>query len=85
MSLDDVQKILEERQSAYGSATEMFDHVAVLWEDILGIEVLPSQVASCMIMLKVARLIADTDDDSHDADSVLDIKGYAKLRLEELR
>lgn len=80
----EVHKVLNERRKAYGRAGESFGRIAVLWSDVLGYTVTPQQVASCMIMLKVARLLAPTSDSSHDEDSVLDIKGYATLRLEEL-
>lgn len=80
----EVQEVLDERRKAYGRADESFGRIAVLWSDVLGYTVTPQQVASCMIMLKVARLLAPASDGSHDEDSILDIKGYAKLRLEEL-
>lgn len=80
----DVVQVLNERRNAYGRADESFGRIAVLWSDVLGYTVTPHQVASCMIMLKVARLLASGRDGSHDEDSVLDIKGYATLRLEEL-
>lgn len=79
----EVHEVLNERQKAYGQADESFGRIAVLWGDVLGYTVTPQQVASCMIMLKVARLLTDGDG-SHDEDSVLDIKGYATLRLGEL-
>ena len=82
--MDKVEQVLDERQKAYGRADESFGRIAVLWSDVLGYTVTPQQVASCMIMLKVARLLAPNRDGSHDEDSVLDIKGYATLRLEEL-
>jgi hypothetical protein len=77
------ERLLQEREQAYGDAHESFQRIATLWGDVLGILVTPQQVASCMIMLKVARLLADGDG-SHDEDSVLDIKGYTTLRLGEL-
>ena len=80
----DVVQVLNERRNAYGRADESFGRIAVLWSDVLGYTVTPHQVASCMIMLKVARLLGPGRDGSHDEDSVLDIKGYATLRLEEL-
>lgn len=80
----EVHEVLNERRKAYGQADESFGRTAVLWSDVLGYTVTPQQVASCMIMLKVARLLASPSDGSHDEDSVLDIKGYATLRLEEL-
>lgn len=79
----EVHNVLNERRKAYGRADESFGRIAVLWSDVLGYTVTPQQVASCMIMLKVARLLTDGNG-SHDEDSVLDIKGYATLRLEEL-
>lgn len=82
--MDALEQVLDERHKAYGRADESFGRIAVLWSDVLGYTVTPQQVASCMIMLKVARLLAPTSDGSHDEDSILDIKGYAKLRLEEL-
>lgn len=79
-----VEQLLNERKQAYGEASESFQRIATLWGDVLGIAVAPQQVASCMIMLKVARLLAPARDGSHDEDSVADIQGYAKLRIEEL-
>lgn len=84
VSRNAVYEVLNDRRKAYGRADESFGRIAVLWSDVLGYTVTPQQVASCMIMLKVARLLAPTRDDSHDEDSILDIKGYATLRLEEL-
>ena len=80
----EVHEMLNERRKSYGRADESFERIAVLWSDVLGYTVTPQQVASCMIMLKVARLLAPTRDGSHDEDSILDIKGYATLRLGEL-
>ena len=82
--MDKVEQVLDERRNAYGRADESFGRIAVLWSDVLGYTVTPQQVASCMIMLKVARLLESTRDGPHDEDSILDIQGYAKLRLEEL-
>ncbi|WP_311348264.1 DUF6378 domain-containing protein [Corynebacterium durum] len=84
MGSPDVNEVLNDRRKAYGRADESFGRIAILWSDVLGYQVTPQQVASCMIMLKVARLLAPAKDGSHDADSVVDIQGYAKLRIEEL-
>lgn len=84
MHRQSVDEVLNERRDAYGRADESFGRIAVLWSDVLGYQVTPQQVASCMIMLKVARLLASARDGSHDEDSVVDIQGYAKLRIEEL-
>ena len=55
MGTSTVENLLHERKRAYGEARESFQHIATLWGDVLGITVTPQQVASCMIMLKVAR------------------------------
>ena len=80
----EVQEVLNDRRKAYGRADESFGRIAVLWSDVLGYAVTPQQVAACMIMFKVARLLSPNRDGSHDEDSIMDIKGYATLRLEEL-
>lgn len=84
MIREDVDILLAERKKAYGPASKSFNRIATLWSDVLGYKITPQQVASCMIMLKVARLLHPDRDGSHDADSVADIQGYATIRLEEL-
>lgn len=73
-----------DRVSDYGPADVNHQRIAAIWSMLLGITVMPEQVALCMIGLKLARL-AHTPD---HRDSVIDIAGYAacwdKIRLARL-
>jgi hypothetical protein len=65
--------VIENRHRQYGSSKVLFDLVAKRWSLVLGTEVTPTQVALCMIDLKLARL---TRDPAHQ-DSIIDVAGYA--------
>lgn len=69
---------IEARGSAYGPADRMFASVAVRWTQVIGTTVTPSQVALCLIDLKLVRLIHDP----RHRDSQVDIAGYAALLRE---
>jgi hypothetical protein len=72
---DEVKGLIEgDRQEAYGDVDESFGRIAALWEQVLGYEVTPEQVAVCLLQLKVARYVA-----SEGRDSVVDMVGYAGL------
>ncbi|MCZ8324376.1 MAG: DUF6378 domain-containing protein [Sphingomonadaceae bacterium] len=73
-------KVLEERRDDYGDPAEQFKAIAERWSITLGTPVTPSQVALCMIDLKLARL---AHDPGH-VDSMVDVIGYAAL-LKEVR
>jgi hypothetical protein len=66
------------RREAYGPAKESFGRVAAMWSVILKTEVTASQVAQCMIGLKLVR-----QSNKHDRDNLVDILGYAGL-IEEI-
>jgi len=66
------------RQQTYGDPKQNFGLAAVIWSQILGVEVDPDQVALCMIGLKISRL---TETPNHP-DSWADIAGYAALGAE---
>jgi hypothetical protein len=74
----DVAGTLEEREKEYIAPKVLFAEIAKRWSSVLDIEVLPSQVALCMLDLKIARL---TFNLSH-ADSIRDIAGYAAILSE---
>ena len=61
------------RVEDYGTARESFGRIAKLWSAALGVEISPTEVALCMILLKVSREI-----NGHKRDSLVDIAGYAK-------
>ena len=73
-------KVLEERRDDYGDPAEQFRAIAERWSITLGTPMTPSQVALCMIDLKLARLAYDPGH----ADSLVDVIGYAAL-LREVR
>lgn len=62
------------RQTAYGSPTESFSKIAVLWSEVLNTHVTPEQVLLCMIQLKVVRAM-----NGGERDNFVDIAGYAGL------
>jgi len=73
-------KVLEERRDDYGDPAEQFRAIAERWSITLGTPITPSQVALCMIDLKLARLAYDPGH----IDSMVDVIGYAAL-LREVR
>ncbi len=73
-------KVLEERRDDYGDPAEQFRAIADRWSITLGMPITPSQVALCMIDLKLARLAYDP----RHVDSMVDVIGYAAL-LREVR
>ena len=73
-------KVLEERRDDYGDPAEQFRAIADRWSITLGTPITPTQVALCMIDLKLARLAYDPGQ----VDSVVDVIGYAAL-LREVR
>ena len=74
-------KVLEERRDDYGDPVEQFRAIADRWSITLGTPITPSQVALCMIDLKLARLAHDPSY----ADGPVDVIGYAALIPEIIR
>ena len=70
--LEAAELIHGQRAIDYGDPRENFARIAALWTVVLGIKVAPWQVAVCMLMLKVARIVKTP---SH-RDSWLDSGGY---------
>lgn len=60
-----------ENQQSYGD-------IAKLWSIVLDKEITPGQVAQCMILLKLARLMKSPKH----TDSIVDIAGYAACLAE---
>lgn len=64
------------RGETYGDPLENMNRTANLWGEVLGsTNLTASQVALCMIQLKIARLI----ETPNHKDSVIDIMGYAAV------
>lgn len=74
-TLDDAVAVLIQRNAIYGDPVTSFEAIAARWSLTLGHSVTPTQVALCMVDLKLARL---AHDPKH-RDSVLDVIGYAAL------
>ncbi len=74
-TLDDAVCVVTQRNAAYGDPATSLAAIAARWSLTLGQTVTPTQVALCMIDLKLARL---AHDPKH-RDSVLDVIGYAAL------
>ena len=68
-------KINGERDSVYGPPLENHKRIAQLWQVVLGTEISPSEVALCMLLVKVARLVQTPDHE----DSYIDLCGYAAI------
>ena len=70
--------VIEDRRGQYGDPGPLFERIARRWSLVLGVEVSASQVALCLIDLKLARLAANP---GHQ-DSIVDVAGYAALLAE---
>jgi hypothetical protein len=67
--------VATDRQAVYGHPFDDFTKTGRLWAVVLGLpEVTPEQVALCMAMVKVSRLLNSPDH----RDSHVDLCGYAK-------
>lgn len=71
-----------DRERDYGDPTENHQRIADLWSVVLQQTVYPDQVALCMVMVKVARLIeTPTHEDSFiDGAAYLGIAGEIALK-----
>lgn len=66
------------RAATYGDARTGLTRIAKLWEQVLDTEVDPDQVAICMALVKIARLV---ESPGH-TESWVDVAGYAALGSE---
>ena len=67
-----------DRDAQYGSPEDNFSRIAALWTVVFEIPVQPWQVASALACVKIARLV----NDSGNADSWVDLAGYAACGAE---
>lgn len=63
-----------DRREAYGPVSESFERIAQIWSGVLGQKVSATQVAHCMIGLKLYR-----EANKHQRDNLVDICGYSLL------
>lgn len=70
-----------ERDNIYGDPLDNHKRIASLWQVVLGTEISPAEVAICMALVKVARLVQTPDHE----DSYIDLCGYAAIAGEVAR
>lgn len=61
-----------DRQDAYGSFEESFGRIAQFWTTYLGVEIMPTDVAQMMLLLKISR-----QKHAHKRDNIIDQINYA--------
>ena len=64
----------KDRQQTYGDPRTTHCRIADLWTTYLGNEVTPQQVAICMALVKIARLM-----ETETLDSFIDLAAYASI------
>lgn len=70
--LEEAKRIVHgDRGENYGHPFEDFSRTAKIWSAILGIEVMPEQVALCMVGLKISREV-----NRPKRDNIVDGAGY---------
>lgn len=73
--LQDAIKLVEgDRQKEYGDKLKNHQNIADLWSVFLKKKITPHDVAICMALVKVARLM-----NQHKKDSYLDMAAYAAI------
>jgi hypothetical protein len=74
--LDEAKRLtLGERDKSYGTPLINHTRIAGLWSIYLEQDITPSQVAICMGLVKVARLI----ESPNHLDSFVDLAAYASI------
>jgi hypothetical protein len=74
--LDEAKRLTHtDRQKNYGSPYVNHKRIADLWSVYLETEITPSQVALCLCLVKIARLIETPDHE----DSFIDLAAYAAI------
>ena len=74
--LDEAKRLTaSDRQDVYGDPSENHQRIADLWSVYLETEISPSQVALCLCLVKVSRLMATPNH----LDSFIDLAAYAAI------
>jgi len=66
-----------DRNRSYGAPWANHQRISRLWSDYLGFEVKPEQVAICMVLLKVARLMERSGSEA--TDTFTDLTAYSAI------
>lgn len=74
--LDEAKRLTStDRNDIYGDPSENHQRIADLWSVYLETEISPSQVALCLCLVKVSRLMATPNH----LDSFIDLAAYAAI------
>lgn len=74
--LDEANRLTHgDRNKNYGDPKKNHERIAGLWSIYLGFEVTAAQVAICLALIKIARLIETPDH----LDSFVDLAAYAGI------
>ena len=69
-----IELVEGQRQEDYGDKTLNHQNIANLWNSYLGMDISPHDVAICMALVKVARLMH-----SRKSDSYVDLAAYGAI------
>ena len=75
--LDALEAVTGKREDAYGNKLKNHQNIADLWSIFLKHKITAHDVAICMALLKIARLMH-----SHHDDAYIDLAGYAAIARE---
>lgn len=78
-TLEEVTKILAERENDYGDAETMLTRIAVAWTAYLGYSVTSADVTRMMSMFKMLRATGGDRETKQTRDDDLDAIGYLLL------
>lgn len=74
--LNEASRLIEgERDETYGTPLTNHKRIALLWQVVLGTEISPAEVAICMALVKVARLV----ETPNHQDSFIDAAAYMAI------
>jgi len=74
--LDEAKRLTHsDRQNTYGDPLTNHQRIADLWSVYLETEITPSQVALCLCLVKIARLMQTPDH----IDSFIDLAAYGAI------
>ena len=73
--LQKAAEVIADRERLYGSPNQNHIRIANLWPVFLEKNITAKQVAVCMVLVKIARLMETPDH----LDSLVDVAGYAAV------
>lgn len=73
--LENAIAVIRDREQTHGNKREVLNQIARLWRAYLGVPVDASQVATMMVLLKIAR----SQNGEMNLDDYVDAVGYAAL------